>query len=159
MSLSYDQMSALSMAFQEAHVPPDRRRALRIKQRIAAEITEGTPKGEPGRSVGVTIEDLSTTGVGTTHSGRLKPGHKYTLEIPRPGQPPIRVLLVVVRCDQFDGGLFTTQMEASEILAGRNTSETPTAHGRGRGRGRRTALLFSLLAFVATAAAVYFDFL
>ena len=153
MSLSYDQMSALSMAFQEAHVPPDRRRAMRIKQRIAAEITEWTPKGEPGRSFGVTIEDFSTTGVGMTHTGQLKPGHRYMLEIPRPGQPPIRVLLVVVRCNELDGGLFTTQMEASEILAGRTTAAKPPA------RGRRAAILFSLLAFVATAAAVYFDYL
>jgi hypothetical protein len=153
MSLTYDQMSELSMAFQEAHVPADRRRSNRIKQRIAAEITEWSHTGQPGRSFGVMIEDFSTTGVGMTHSGRLKPGHRYTLEIPRPAQPPIRLLLVVVRCDELDGGLFTTQMQASEILAGRGSRK---AKPRPR---RAAAILLALLAFAATAAALYFDLL
>src|SRR6478672_10458529 len=119
MGLSYDQMSELSMAFQEAHVPSDRRRSTRIKQRIAAEITEFKENGVAGRTFGVMIEDFSTTGVGIIHSGRLTAGGQYTLEIPRPGQPPIRVLLKVVRCSEVAGGMFTTQMQASEILKGR----------------------------------------
>lgn len=122
MSVTYDQMSALSMAFQEAHIPADRRRSHRIKQRIAAEITEWT-NGAPGRTFGVMIEDFSTSGVGMVHSGRLKAGNTYTLEIPRPGHPPIRVILTVVRCDQADAGQFTTRMEVSEILAGRNQNQ------------------------------------
>ncbi len=149
MSLTYDQMSELSMAFQEAHVPADRRRFTRIKHQIAAEVTEWSKDGQPGRSFGVMIEDFSTTGVGMTHSGRLKPGHRYTLEIPRPDQPPVRVLLVVVRCHQVDGGLFTTQMEASEILAGRSADRPKRSR-------RNTAILMSVLAFAGSAAAVYF---
>jgi len=148
MSLSYDQLSELSIAFQEAHVPADRRRSNRIKQRIAAEITEWNDK-TPGRTFGVMIEDFSTTGVGMTHNGRLKVGGKYTLEIPRPGHSPVRVVLTVVRCSEIDGGLFSTQMEANEILAGRNVA-------RPRGSPMKTAVLLAILAFVGSAAAVYF---
>src|SRR5678816_2674675 len=122
MSLTYDQMSELSVAFQEAHVPADRRRSTRIKHRIAAELTEWND-GKPGRTFGVTIDDFSTTGVGLEHSGTLKKGGTYMLEIPRPGQPTIRVLLTVVRCSAIDGGLFNTTMQASEILAGRTTQQ------------------------------------
>jgi hypothetical protein len=110
----------LSVAFQEAHVPADRRRSHRIKQHIAAELTEWD-KDRPGRTFGVMIEDFSTQGVGLIHSGPLKVGHQYTLEIPRPGHPPIKVVLKVVRCDQVHGGEFTTRLEASEILAGRKS--------------------------------------
>ena len=148
MSLSYDQLSELSIAFQEAHIPADRRRSNRIKQRIAAEITEWEDQ-KPGRTFGVMIEDFSTTGVGMTHNGRLKVGGKYTLEIPRPGHAPVKVLLTVVRCSEIDGGLFSTQMQANEILAGRNNP-------RPRNSPMRTAVLLAILAFVGSAAAVYF---
>jgi hypothetical protein len=148
MSLTYDQLSELSIAFQEAHVPADRRRSNRIKQRIAAEITEWDDK-KPGRTFGVMIEDFSTTGVGMTHNGRLKVGGRYTLEIPRPGHSPVKVLLTVVRCNEIDGGLFCTQMEANEILAGRNQA-------RARSKPLKAAILLAMLAFVGSAAAVYF---
>ena len=147
MSLTYDQVSELSIAFREAHVPSDRRRSNRIKHKIAAEITEWN-EGKPGRTFGVTIDDFSTTGVGLEHSGSLKMGGKYMLEIPRPGQPPIRVLLTVVRCSRVDGGLFSTTMQASEILAGRTTSQSP------RGRGKMSVLV-SLFLFLGAASAAY----
>ncbi len=98
------------------------------------------------------IEDFSTTGVGMVHSGRLTVGGQYTLEIPRPGHPPVKVLLQVVRCSELDGGLFSTQMEASEILAGR------TFAGNHRSSRGRRATLVALLLFVCTAAAVYYGF-
>ena len=148
MSLTYDQLSELSIAFQEAHVPADRRRSHRIKQRIAAEITEWE-NTKPGRTFGVMIEDFSTTGVGMVHNGRLKVGGRYTLEIPRPGHAPVKVLLTVVRCSEVDGGLFSTQMEANEILAGRMAA-------RPKSNAMKTAMLLALLAFVGSAAAVYF---
>jgi hypothetical protein len=122
MSLSYDEMSALSIAFQEAHVPSDRRVAQRIKQRIAAEITEWEDN-KTGRTFGVMIEDFSPNGVGLVHSGRLKAGAIYILAIPRPGHPPIQVLLSVIRCDQVDACRFNTRMEVSEILAGRQVEK------------------------------------
>ena len=146
-------MSELSIAFQEAHVPSDRRRTQRIKQRIAAEITEWDDK-KPGRTFGVMIEDFSPTGVGMVHSGRLKVGGQYTLEIPRPGQRPVRILLTVVRCDQGDGGLFSTRMEANEILAGR-------AAERSRSRSNAGALiaLMTALTLASVAFAAYYDLL
>ncbi len=142
MSLTYDEMSALSIAFQEAHIPSDRRVAQRIKQRIAAEITEWEDS-KAGRTFGVTIEDFSPNGVGLVHSGRLKAGATYILAIPRPGRPPIQVLLSVVRCDQIDAGRFNTKMEASEILAGRQVEKK-----------RRPSLARLMLAGAAVAFAV-----
>jgi hypothetical protein len=147
MSLTYDQISELSIAFQEAHVPADRRRSNRIKHKIAAELTEWND-GKFGRTFGVTIDDFSTTGVGLEHSGSLKNGGRYMLEIPRPGQPPIRVLLTVVRCSRIDGGLFSTTMQASEILAGRIPDQRP--HNRAK-----TGILVSLFLFLAAASAAY----
>ncbi len=146
MSLTYDQMSELSIAFQEAHVPADRRRSQRIRQRIAAEITEWDDD-HAGRTFGVMIENFSPTGVGMIHSGRLKTGGEYTLEIPRPGHAPIRVVLTVVRCEQMDGGMFSTQMKASEILAGRYPNAKRTS---------LVPLLFFLMVLASGAAAVYY---
>jgi hypothetical protein len=146
MSLTYDQMSELSMAFREAHVPADRRRSQRIRQRIAAEIIEWDDD-HPGRTFGVMIEDFSPTGVGMIHTGRLKTGGHYTLEIPRPGHPPIRVVLTVVRCEQMDGGMFSTQMEASEILAGRISQSNC---------GSSVPVLLALLIITSGIAAAYY---
>jgi hypothetical protein len=148
MSVTYDQMSALSMAFQEAHVPADRRSSQRIKQRIAAEITEWDDD-KPGRTFGVTIEDFSPAGVAMQHSGRLKVGGTYVLEIPRPEQSPIRCTLSVIRCDQVDVGRFSTRMEVNEILAGRRIGETRST------RLTRVILTGAAIAFAA-ALAVYF---
>jgi hypothetical protein len=143
MSISYDQMSELTEAFEEAHVPADRRSAERIRQRIAAEISEW--EGDhPGKSFGVMIEDFSSTGVGIVHTGRLEVGRKYLLEIPRRGERPIRVLLTVVRCSELDGGLFAAQMEISELLAARAEQPRPVQ------RKPRPALLVALAAAVAT---------
>jgi len=152
MALSYDQMSELTIAFQEAHIPADRRRSQRIKQRIAAEISEWE-NNRVGRTFGVTVEDFSTTGVGFVHSGRLKPGGQYLLEIPRPGQRPIAVLLTVVRCNELDGGLFSTQMEVSELMAGR---EQATADARRRGKLRVMRMALAVGAFLVSAILVYF---
>src|SRR5437870_5330925 len=150
MAVSYDQMSELSIAFQEAHIPADRRRSQRIKQRIAAEISEW--EGDRvGRTFGVTVEDFSTTGVGFVHSGRLKPGGKYLLEIPRPGARPVGVLLTVVRCDEIDGGLFSTRMEVSDLLAGR---EQAAADARRCGRLRIMRMALAAGAILGSAALV-----
>src|SRR5437762_12784808 len=109
MGLTYDQMSELNIAFQEANVPSDRRRSQRVKQRIAAEISPWKDN-KAGMAFGVTIEDFSTTGVGIVHSGRLKLGSQYLLEIPRPGGQPLRAIFTTVRCSEIDGGLFTVRM-------------------------------------------------
>jgi hypothetical protein len=152
MAVSYDQMSELSIAFQEAHIPADRRRTQRIKQRIAAEISEWE-NNRVGRTFGVTVEDFSPTGVGFVHSGRLKEGGKYLLEIPRPGHKPVGVLLTVVRCDQLDGGLFSTRMEVSELLAGRLQA---TADAKRRARLRVMRMATAVGVFLGSAILVYF---
>ena len=153
MGLSYDQRSELSIAFHEAHVPSERRRSQRIKTRIAADLTEWA-NDRPGRTFGVMIEDFSTTGVGMVQSGHLKPGGKYTLEIPRPGRVPMKVLLTVVSCHEVDGGLFSTRLEASDILAGREAlAEQP------RARESYIGMYLAILATMGTVAGVAFYFL
>ena len=152
MAVSYDQMSELSMAFQEAHVPADRRGSQRVKQRVAADISEY--EGDRIlRTFGVTVEDFSPTGVGLVHSGRLKPGRKYLLEIPRPGHPPIRVILTVVRCNELEGGgMFSTRMEVSELLAGR---EEAAADAQRRAKMRVMRMVLAVSAFLGSALVVY----
>ena len=154
MSVTYDEMSELSIAFQEAHVPSDRRRSTRIKTRIAGEISEWAG-GRTGKTFGVMIEDFSTTGVGIVHTGRLNEGCRYTLEIPRQGQRPIKVLLTVVRCSEMDGGLFSAQLEVSELLAGRE----PQPRRAGMSKAAQWTLIVVLLGFAAAALAVFADWL
>ena len=86
-TLSYDQKSEIRLAFDEAFVEPERRRNARVRYQVPAEIAE-YKRGKQGMTFTVQIEDFSPTGVGMVHSGRLKVGGQYTLEIPRPGQRP-----------------------------------------------------------------------
>ena len=104
-------------AFKEVAPSPlyDRRNSQRIRQTFPAEISQWIDN-RAGQAFAVQVQDLSRRGVGIVHSGRREVGAKYLLEIPRPGQPPLGAIFTVVRCDQVDGGLFHTEMEASEIL-------------------------------------------
>ena len=113
--LTYDQMSELRMAFNEAHVPVERRRSPRIPAWCDARIApwDGRAIGEP---LTVTVSDFSTTGIGIVHTGRLRVGAKYVLEIPRPQCAPLKVLFTVVRCSERDGGMFDAELTPEQIL-------------------------------------------
>ncbi len=115
MSLTYDQKSEIRMAFDEAYVPPDRRRSMRVKHLVSAEIV-AYKKGKQGLPFSVRIEDFSPTGVGMIHGAQLAPGSEYLLTVPRPGADDLVVLLTVARCVPQDDGNFNIGLEISSIL-------------------------------------------
>jgi len=113
--LSTEQLAELQEAVQDAHSFANRRRNPRFRYECNAEISPW----ENNRALtafNVVIENLSTTGVGIRHTGRLKDGGTYLLEIPRPGKEPLRTMLTVVRCEQNDGGWFDVEMAPDEVL-------------------------------------------
>ena len=163
MALTYDQASQVHMALAEAHVEVDRRRSQRIRVHCPAEISPWHGD-RAGTAFGVTIEDISTTGVGIVHNDRLKVGRQYLLEIPRPEQQPLAVVFTVIRCSKTAGGLFTIELEPEEVLDvafqlshQRRTAQPPdAAEPRIRNRFRYALLVF---AFATSVAAVCFNLL
>ena len=116
--LTYDQMSAVRIAFDEAHVPVERRRSQRLSVWCSAQIVPCTATGDAaGAPIDIVVVDFSSTGIGILHSGRLKVRARYLLEIPRPQQlPSLRVVFTVVRCNETDGGMFDVELSPEEIL-------------------------------------------
>ena len=104
MPLTYDQKSEIRIAFDEAYVPPDRRRDFRIKYRVDAQISPWR-KSRQGEPFQVRIEDFSPTGVGVIHTEPMDLGNEYLLKVPRPGQDELVVLLSVVRCVRQNDGI------------------------------------------------------
>lgn len=100
-------------------VPPpvgDRRISQRVKAPFQADIS-AIVKDRVDATFTVTVQDLSTTGLRISHSGRLKVGSKYLLEIPRPGQPPMGAVFTVVRCDESEGGgAFNVDLQPQDVL-------------------------------------------
>ncbi len=96
----------------------DRRVAPRIRQPFQADISVvNKTNNQIGATFKVIVEDLSTTGLRISHTGRLQIGTKYILEIPRPNQPPIAAAFNVVRCDESEGGgTFAIQLQPDEVL-------------------------------------------
>jgi hypothetical protein len=152
MALTYDQVSEIRMAFQEAHVPSDRRRSQRVRHHVPAEITEWE-NNKAGRSFGVTIDDFSMTGVGIMHSGKLQLGKKYLLEIPRPGKRPLPIVLKVVRCAQTDGGMFEAKLEFGDADFG-GTDMAPR-----KSSGSKVGILIAGTMAAAAAGVVAYYFL
>src|SRR5438067_834409 len=112
MSLTYDQRSEIRMAFDEAYVEPERRRAARVKHQVDAEIVPWK-RNRPGVPFTVTIEDFSPTGVGVVHSEPLPMSSDFVVKIPRPDNDPLAVLLTVVRNKPMEDGKFVVGMEIS----------------------------------------------
>jgi hypothetical protein len=115
MSLTYDQRSEIRMAFDEAYVAPERRRAARVKHQVDAEIVPWK-RNRPGVPFTVTIEDFSPTGVGVVHSEPLPMESDFVVKIPRPESDPLAVLLTVVRNKPLEDGKFIVGMEISNVL-------------------------------------------
>src|SRR5688572_18807916 len=101
MPLTYDQKSEIRIAFDEAYVPPDRRRDLRVKYRVDAEIW-AWKRNRQGQPFHVRIEDFSPGGVGVIHNEPLELGNEYLIKVPRPGSDDLIILLSVVRCKQLE---------------------------------------------------------
>src|SRR5690349_7423176 len=99
--LTYDQKSEIRMAFDEAYLPPDRRRDPRLNLRCDAEIT-AWKRGRQGQPFTVRIMDFSPSGVGLLNTAELKMGGEFLLRLPRPDMPELIVLLSVVRCKPLE---------------------------------------------------------
>jgi c-di-GMP-binding flagellar brake protein YcgR len=115
MPLTYDQKSEIRIAFDEAYVPADRRRDLRVKYRVEAQICswQNSKQGVPFT---VRIEDFSPTGVGLVHTAPLDLGSEYLIKIPRPNAEELIVLLTVVRCTKLEDGTRLVGMELSSVM-------------------------------------------
>ena len=108
-------ISELSAAVEEMHARGNRRRSPRFRQAYPAELSLWL-ENEAGHSVRVLIEDFSTTGVGIRHTGHLNLGAKYLLTLPRADDEPLSAVLTVVRCDESDGGCFTSELTPAALL-------------------------------------------
>src|SRR5438552_11767436 len=115
MSLTYDQKSEIRMAFDEAFVPPERRRDTRLRMRVDAQICpwKDNRQGEPFT---VRIEDFSPGGVGLSHARPLAAGSEYLLRVPRPNMDELVVLLSVRRSKPQEDGNFHIGMELSSVM-------------------------------------------
>src|SRR4051812_14658136 len=96
-NLTYDQRSEIRLAFDEAFVPPERRRDLRVQFRVEAQICPWK-KNKQGEPFTIQIEDFSPGGVGISHNEPLPIGNEYLLRVPRVDMEELVVLLSVVRC-------------------------------------------------------------
>ena len=115
MSLTYDQKSEIRMAFDEAYVPADRRRDLRVKYRVDAQICSWKDNRQ-GLPFGVRIEDFSPTGVGLVHHSPLDAGSEYLIKVPRPAADELIVLLTAARCKQQEDGTYLVGLELSSVM-------------------------------------------
>jgi len=114
-NLTYDQRSEIRLAFDEAFVPPERRRDLRVKFRVEAQICPWK-KNKQGEPFTIQIEDFSPGGVGISHNEPLAIGNEYLLRVPRVDMEELVVLLSVVRCRPIGDGTFHVGMELSSVM-------------------------------------------
>jgi hypothetical protein len=115
MSLTYDQKSEIRIAFDEAFVPPDRRRDMRTTYRVEAEICRWKRQRQAPPFV-VRIEDFSPGGVGLIHTAEIAVGSEYLIHIPRPHMSELVVLLTVVRCQPLEDGTCRVGLELSSVM-------------------------------------------
>ncbi len=115
MPLTYDQKSEIRIAFDEAYVPADRRRDLRVKYRVEAQICSWQ-NNKQGVPFTVRIEDFSPSGVGLVHTAPLDLGSEYLIKIPRPNAEELIVLLAVARCQQLEDGTHLVGLELSSVM-------------------------------------------
>ena len=160
MPLTYDQRSDLRLAFEEAYVEPERRRACRVKHQVPAKLVSwrrGKPAGDA--PLDVTIEDFSITGVGLIHSEPLKENQQYLLEVPRPQNKPIWVVLRVVRCLPMDDGTFGVGLEAAELLDSSTFESNPLTDPQSRSRkcamNKRLKIIFLLFGIAGISVAAF----
>ena len=144
MSLTYDQKSEIRMAFDEAYVPADRRRSIRVKHQVPAEII-AFKKGRPGASLNVQIEDFSPVGVGMIHSSPLELGSDFLLKVPRTEFNDLLVLLTVMRCVKRDDGNWQIGLEISSVVT-RPIESFANNSADAAGMSRSTKFLMALLA-------------
>lgn len=155
MSLSYDQKSEIRMAFDEAFIPTERRRDLRIRHRVDAQIC-GWKDSRQGHPIGVRIEDFSPGGVGLTHHTPMPVGAEYLIKIPRPERNELVVLIGVVRCVPAGQGGYHIGMELRSVMDRTSMGELVDAiNVQRRITSRRTKLLLILFGIVGIGTALF----
>ena len=147
MSLTYDQRSEIRIAFDEAFVEPERRRAMRVKYTVTAEISEWK-KGKEGLPFSVLIEDFSPTGVGLVHESALPVGSQFLIKVPRAKWGDLVVLMTVVRCRQAEEGKFRIGLELSTVMDQQEMGKFVDALNIERRTSSRTKVLLLLLGIV-----------
>ena len=136
MPLTYDQKSEIRIAFDEAYVPADRRRDLRVKYRVEAQICSWQ-NNKQGVPFTVRIEDFSPSGVGLIHTGPLDLGSEYLIKVPRPNAEELIVLLTVARCKQQEDGTYLVGLELSSVMDRSHMASLLSALGARRRIGNR----------------------
>ena len=158
MPLTYDQKSEIRIAFDEAYVPADRRRDLRVKYRVEAQICSWQ-NNKQGVPFTVRIEDFSPSGVGLIHTAPLDLGSEYLIKIPRPNAEELIVLLTVARCKQQEDGTFLVGLELSSVMDRSHMASLLTAlHAHRVGSKRRLRWLviwFGIIGIGASLLAQY----
>ena len=143
-TLTYDQKSEIRLAFDEAFVAPERRRSLRVKYQVEAQITQwhGRQQGLP---FVVRIEDFSPTGVGMVHGAELPLNSQYLLKVPREKWGDLIVLMTVVRCEPREDGTFLIGLELSSVMDQAVLEKFVSGINGPRVTSRRTRTLLILL--------------
>jgi c-di-GMP-binding flagellar brake protein YcgR len=136
MPLTYDQKSEIRIAFDEAYVPADRRRDLRVKYRVEAQICSWQ-NNKQGVPFTVRIEDFSPSGVGLIHTAPLDPGSEYLIKVPRPNAEELIILLTVARCRQQEDGTYLVGLELSSVMDRSHMTSLLTALSARRRAGNR----------------------
>jgi hypothetical protein len=153
MPLTYDQKSEIRIAFDEAYVPADRRRDLRVKYRVEAQICSWQ-NNRQGVPFTVRIEDFSPSGVGLIHTAPLELGSEYLIKVPRPSSEELIVLLTVARCKQLEDGTYLVGLELSTVMdrghMGSLVNALQTRRRSGNRRLRWIAILFGVVGIGAS---------
>jgi hypothetical protein len=153
MPLTYDQKSEIRIAFDEAYIPADRRRDLRVKYRVEAQICSWRDNKQ-GLPFTVRIEDFSPTGVGLIHTAPLDIGSEYLIKVPRPNYDDLIILLTVARCKQLEDGTHLVGLELSSVMdrshMGQFVNALQTRRHVGSSRLRWLVILFGLIGIGAS---------
>ena len=148
MSLSYDQKSEIRMAFDEAFVPTERRRDLRVRHRVDAQICAWKDSRQ-GHPINVRIVDFSVSGVGLIHHTPMEVGAEYLIRIPRPEMGELVVLISVVRCVPTGQGGYHVGMELRSVMDRTAMGElVDVIREQRRVTSRRTKLLLIVFGIV-----------
>jgi c-di-GMP-binding flagellar brake protein YcgR len=153
MPLTYDQKSEIRIAFDEAYVPADRRRDLRVKYRVEAQICSWQ-NNKQGVPFTVRIEDFSPSGVGLIHTAPLDLGSEYLIKVPRPNAEELIVLLTVARCKQQEDGTYLVGLELSSVMDRSHMASLLTAlstrNRAGKRRLRWLVIMFGVIGIGAS---------
>jgi hypothetical protein len=149
MTQLHDERLDVLAAIDEATSPHDRRRASRIKRKVATQMTPWSV-GVAAVPIGIVIEDISESGVAVVHSEPLPEGSKFLVTVPRKYHGPQVVECDVVRCEPRGGRLFTIGMRATQRI-----EHIEHAKAEMTLTSRRTRLLFLTFGIISLCVAMF----